>query len=1590
MKKKKKLQTGRLLAAALVLTQVLSAPLSGMAAPAPEEPGESALLQEGTYVPGEVILCVREGAEEESSREDGELRRNFAYALPSLKEEELLDVSRAAAAEEASREQSGEADPEELQSTAPLSSGAAPEKTTLKLVSSDKLTTQELIEYYSARPEVVFAEPNYIFGGQDTVSDEEEAEEEEGVVLVEEGAPAEEEAAGDSEEDSQEEVSDEGTASDYTDLQYAFSSGPGGIDVPGWNDPEKTPNAQDVVIAVVDSGVDYKHPDLKDIMWDGGEIEALTALGGGKYGINTGYSSYKGNNPTDSSDPMDRVNGHGTHCAGIIAGAWNKFGISGAANGAKIMAIKHTVDDEGHSRASSSLKGFRYILTAKEKGVNVAAVSNSWGGSVSRAISYGIKELEEAGIVCVFSSGNEVSDNDLVSYSSSVAFGSDAVINVNSSDQAGQPSGFSNYGVRNTHLFAPGSDILSTYPTEMQKVLPNKDASAPVQDRAGNTLYDDYSSESSAFTYDANGNAGVSINRTGGGFRLSGIDLSKGNDQLTNEILEANPDFKESSKLKGRAVVLSIKGVAALPALSDKEDYTLILKARMQEMGNERVFPILYAKTTNGSWDMLGTPYDLYGLDKTYSVWSYSLKKGANGKVFDLENPELRLVIASDEDLSVLKDLELGEFWITKEAPVPYVYESGTSMAAPAVSGEVAILRKAFPEDSAAKLTARVLAGAEPSEAFRDKCITGGMANVRNSLDESMYTPVVNSITPENDGIHIRGFFFGSKENTRVKIVQGNNTWDTMENNLPILEVNNAEDDSGDIVVDFLESLTGGEEVTVTVSDLGKAVGRQSFTRIFSFPDEDGVLAKVYKELPVLVSEEDRKAFFANTFYNAVPLKGSIYFIGGNEETGTWHTWRYDGARFTKMDDAITTNEQAAAWNGMILYVSRSDDRPLVCYAETGVVKKLKLFITPGVGDDWVYTALGKDDNCALYYDGDELLLLRSNSGKGSAVYKLDPSTARLSFLGKLNHTFAGGAALAHQETESKEKLIYVLGSEMTDGKQGEFVIERFKTSSFAPENIELPASDMKFDKGYDNYSCVGVKNGVWITGPYTLAESTGTIPQISADNFFFSYAEPDKGLQKARKRISDTRVFESQVFAMEGRLYFSGLRSSGLVFCYTPVDTLPAYGDETGKEPDKKAVTDPTVKVKKFSFKKSKLTFNTFEQAETLEYTLTFSDPNKKTGVYVESANPALVRVEQPTGPDDEKLTLYPVQAGTTTITAYCGNKTAKCTVTVEAALDPTELSLNQNELTMKVGEVSALELTADGALPFRTGRESISWKSSNGGVVSVNKGLITAKKAGTATITATWKYGGKTPALYTCEVTVEDVAIPKAANGDRAVPLSLGKSSLNVEVGKPFVLPYRISGAEQGSRLLEARSSNENILKFDYDEQEWGVIPKPSGVVSAARYAAGEQYLSAALHFTPLAPGTAWIIVESYPAGSKDDASKHNRKLCKITITAPATSISPETDPWSYLTYDSDTETDVIWIGKGGVTTLNYKLSPEVCTDIPKAKWSVKGSTASVKNGVLTAKSVKKDKEGNYIPTVITLTIGKIKQEWYVYVTE
>lgn len=200
--------------------------------------------------------------------------------------------------------------------------------------------------------------------------------------------------------------------------------------VKAWNDNM----GENITVAVIDTGIDYNHPDIKNNMW----------YKNGLYG----YNFSEGN-----SDPMD-TNGHGTHVAGIIGAILNNnIGVVGVSPKVKIMAIK-IFPNADQDRISQAIK------FAADNGAKI--INNSWGPKgpkpSSPTIESAIDYAYNRGCVCVFAAGNEGDDTKYYSpanYHKTIAVGA--------TDNNDDITPFSNFG-NDVTIYAPGANIFSLLP----------------------------------------------------------------------------------------------------------------------------------------------------------------------------------------------------------------------------------------------------------------------------------------------------------------------------------------------------------------------------------------------------------------------------------------------------------------------------------------------------------------------------------------------------------------------------------------------------------------------------------------------------------------------------------------------------------------------------------------------------------------------------------------------------------------------------------------------------------------------------------------------------------------------------------------------------------------------------------------------------------------------------------------------------------------------------------------------------------------------------------------------------------------------
>ena len=232
-----------------------------------------------------------------------------------------------------------------------------------------------------------------------------------------------------------------------------------------------TKGSREIIVGVIDTGVDYSHPDLRENIWHN------SAEANGQIGVDDDGNGYvddirgwdfvsgertelPGGVPGDN-DPMDD-NGHGTHCAGTIgASGNNNIGVVGVNWQVSIMPLKFL----SGGGSGTTVDAYRAIRYGTEMGAHI--LSNSWGGGgYSRLLKRAITKAQEKGVVFIAASGNGSANTDLYHHYPS-SYQVDNVISVGASDNRDAPATFSNFGSNSVHVFAPGVQILSTIPVDL-------------------------------------------------------------------------------------------------------------------------------------------------------------------------------------------------------------------------------------------------------------------------------------------------------------------------------------------------------------------------------------------------------------------------------------------------------------------------------------------------------------------------------------------------------------------------------------------------------------------------------------------------------------------------------------------------------------------------------------------------------------------------------------------------------------------------------------------------------------------------------------------------------------------------------------------------------------------------------------------------------------------------------------------------------------------------------------------------------------------------------------------------------------------
>lgn len=491
----------------------------------------------------------------------------------------------------------------------------------------------------------------------------------------------------------------------YLDGEGSYSSSGTGISLSSKPESSSTENP---VIAIMDTGINASHEDLVDHLWTN-----PTSSLKGTYGYD--FS-------TDSEDCSD-TSGHGTHCAGVIAATTdNQKGIRGISN-AKLMALK-IFDDNEECYDSYIINALTYLQQAKEAGVPVAAVNCSWGGGASStAMKTLIRSLGQSGVLFVFAAGNDGKNQDTAQAECpydlyDTAAYSDLrnyILTVGASDTNDSAATFSDYGKSSVDLFAPGENIISTY--NVDTYFPELyEADGATRDTLTN-YYQSFDTSDTSGEWYTDSDVGYQTSTSSELTQDSSVDYygQENGGCLRWDLQMGLPSFHR----KQAYVYVDVTDYDLDPS---KNYYVSMMFGEKSSSSNT----IQWEHITKLSSGKLGSEDNRFYQSPNGHLYFRVI--GLNAPATSSGTTTLYLdnigISTADPDTS-----EFGQYELL----------SGTSMAAPMVTGAAALCAAYAPEEDAYNRRNRLLTSVRPVESLTNLCITGGVLDVSKI---SSYTTV--------------------------------------------------------------------------------------------------------------------------------------------------------------------------------------------------------------------------------------------------------------------------------------------------------------------------------------------------------------------------------------------------------------------------------------------------------------------------------------------------------------------------------------------------------------------------------------------------------------------------------------------------------------------------------------------------------------------------------------------------------------------------------------------------------------------------------------------------------------------------------
>jgi len=241
-----------------------------------------------------------------------------------------------------------------------------------------------------------------------------------------------------------------------------------------------TPGSREVKVAIIDTGINTDHEDLRANIWTNpGEI-----AGNGIDDDNNGFVDdvhgydFKDNDGNPNDETSSQNPGHGTHCAGIVGAVGdNGKGISGMSQQVSMMGLRF-IGPNGQGDLMGAIKAIDYAIAQKAD-----VISASWGAAVSTSqaqpLTEAVQRASDAGVIFVAAAANDGKNNDQVEMYPANTPAANLIAVAASDDQDGKPS-WSNFGKDKVHLASPGLNIYSSIPGNKYQNLSGTSMATPL------------------------------------------------------------------------------------------------------------------------------------------------------------------------------------------------------------------------------------------------------------------------------------------------------------------------------------------------------------------------------------------------------------------------------------------------------------------------------------------------------------------------------------------------------------------------------------------------------------------------------------------------------------------------------------------------------------------------------------------------------------------------------------------------------------------------------------------------------------------------------------------------------------------------------------------------------------------------------------------------------------------------------------------------------------------------------------------------------------------------------------------------------